>query len=289
MKNSLCYLSLALGLTSGSAALGAFELATGTVYEDRNGNGRQESGEPGLEGVLVSNGRAVIATAADGAWSLPVDDDDILFVIKPRGYALPLDERHKPQFYYIHKPAGSPEGLDFAGVAPTGPLPEHIAFGLIPQEEPDAFTGLFFGDPQPYRQEEVDWFEADIVEEILALEQPFAFVSTLGDIVGDDLDLFEPMVDAVSRLEVPAWYVYGNHDMNFDVEHGHHADETFERVFGPPNYAFFMGPVCFVALDNVIYPRPDGRRGYVGGFTNEQLLFLENLLAHVDPEALIVF
>ena len=35
-------------------------LARGRVFEDRNDNGRMEPGEPGIGGVAVSNGAAVV-------------------------------------------------------------------------------------------------------------------------------------------------------------------------------------------------------------------------------------
>jgi len=40
---------------------------------------------------MVSNGLDVVKTDADGRWSLPVRDGDSVFVIKPAGWALPVD------------------------------------------------------------------------------------------------------------------------------------------------------------------------------------------------------
>ncbi len=54
-------------------------MARGAVYE-QTGVGRL-----GLSGVLVSNGADVVATGADGRWTLPVADGDSVFVIKPTG------------------------------------------------------------------------------------------------------------------------------------------------------------------------------------------------------------
>ena len=49
-----------------------------------------------------------MSTGKGGRYELPIDDDDIIFVIKPRGYMTPVDALNLPRFYYIHKPAGSP-------------------------------------------------------------------------------------------------------------------------------------------------------------------------------------
>ena len=88
----------------------------------------------------------MVITDDNGRYHLPIDDDDALFVIKPRGYRTPFIDRWLPQFYYLHKPEGSPT-LDFAGVEATGPLPDSIDFPLYPQREPDQFKAIFFGDP----------------------------------------------------------------------------------------------------------------------------------------------
>ncbi len=67
----------------------------------------------------MSNGREVVATDANGKYSLAVDDDTIIFVIKPTGYQTVIDQLNISRSYYIHKPNGSPK-LDFPGVDPTG-------------------------------------------------------------------------------------------------------------------------------------------------------------------------
>ena len=47
-------------------------MATGTVFEDRNGNRLRDAGEPGLAGVLVSNGLEVVRSDPEGRYSLPI-------------------------------------------------------------------------------------------------------------------------------------------------------------------------------------------------------------------------
>ena len=60
----------------------AAEMASGTVFNDANGNGQRDPDEKGLAGVGVSNGEAIVETDADGRWQLPVTNDTILFVLK---------------------------------------------------------------------------------------------------------------------------------------------------------------------------------------------------------------
>ena len=128
----------------------AQDFATGTVFEDRNGNGVREAGERGLRGVRVSNQREVVLTDRDGRWRLPLlaSGETTFFVVKPRGYMTPLSPDRLPRFSYTHKPAGSPV-LKHRGLAPTGPLPASVDFALSKQAEPDTFQAIFFGDTQP--------------------------------------------------------------------------------------------------------------------------------------------
>ena len=136
----------ALAVGGGAVAAPAGRTVGGLVYEDAGDAGRR-----GLPGVLVSNGRDVAKTDKDGRYSLPVDGDCIIFVIKPSGFAVPLDANNLPRFYYIHQPGGTPAALNlrFRGLAPTGPLPDSIDFGLRRTAEPARFDVLLFTDPQP--------------------------------------------------------------------------------------------------------------------------------------------
>ena len=291
MRTTAMFLLAVAGLagsTSAQDAAAQSQTARGVVFLDADGDGFRETGEKGLEAVRVSNGREVVLTDERGRYELQVDDDDILFVIKPRGYATPIDELNLPRFYYIHKPAGSPPGLEFKGVEPTGPLPESVDFPLTPQPEPDRFQTIFFGDTQPRDTQEVEYFTHDIAEDLRGF--PGAFGVTLGDVVFDDLSVFEPHNQAVALIGMPWYIVLGNHDVNYDVPDDAHSDETFERVFGPATYSFDYGPVHYVVLDNVFFYRNDeDNAAYRGGLTEEQMLFCVNDLEHVSKDQLVVY
>ena len=87
--------------------------AQGTVFNDKNQNGKKDKGEPGLPNIAVSNGKEITKTDAQGKWELPHDDDTIFFVIKPRKWRTPLYTVNLPQFYYIDQPKGSPPILKY--------------------------------------------------------------------------------------------------------------------------------------------------------------------------------
>lgn len=269
-------------------ALARGETAAGSVFHDQNGNGTRDAGEAGLPGVRVSNQREIVTTDAEGRWSLPVTDDTILFVIKPTGWATPMDRYQLPRFYYIHKPKGSPADFRYPGVAPTGPLPASIDFALRPQEEPPTFKAILFGDPQPNSLDQIDYIAHDVVAELVGTDAKFGV--TLGDIMFDKLELFEPENANIALIGIPWYNVIGNHDLNFDSPTDKDSDETYHRHFGPNYYSFDYGAVHFIVLDDVEWgvTNAQGARTYRGGLDETQLAFVKNDLALVPEEKLVV-
>ncbi|MEZ6066937.1 MAG: calcineurin-like phosphoesterase family protein [Planctomycetaceae bacterium] len=262
-------------------------LARGVVFEDTNGNRVHDAGEPTLPGVKVSNGREITSTDAAGRYELSVDDDTIVFVIKPSGWRTPLSEHNLPRFYYIHKPNGSPD-FKYPGVAATGPLPESIDFPLYRQEEPESFQAILFGDPQPRDQKEVDWISHDVIEELVGTKA--AFGVTLGDIAFDNLETFESLNRSIALLGIPWYNVMGNHDINYDSPNRRQANETYERVYGPSYYSFDYGPVHFIVVDDIEWTvQPEtGKKFYQAGLGAAQLDFIKADLAGIPPEQMVV-
>ena len=261
-------------------------LLKGVVYEDYNKNGRKDRSEKGIVNVGVSNGVEIVYSDAQGRYELPVKDDQIIFVIKPTGYATKTDKHQLSRSYYIHKPKGSPT-KEYQGVDPTGLLPKNVDFPLYPQIEDKDFKFLVFGDPQMSHPEDIYYFREGIIEEAKK-EKDISFGITLGDIVGNVLQGLPPYIEAVSEIGSPWYNVIGNHDINFDVAEDHLSDETFERLFGPPNVAFNYAEAQFVIMDNVMYGVPKGTTKYTTGFRPDQWTFLENVLNGADRSKLLV-
>lgn len=263
-------------------AIFAQTTATGTVYHDLNKNGRKEIGEPGIGNVCVSNGKEVVKTDKKGQWTLPAGDDTGFFVIKPADYAVPLTRDHLPKHYYLHKPNGSP-ATKTEGVAPTGPLPSSIDFPLWKQTSENRFSVLLFSDTQTRGLTEVNHVTHDVVEECIGTKARFGI--SLGDIVADDPNLFAEINGSIGQIGVPWYNIFGNHDFNRGATNDRFSDETFERFYGPSTYAFEEGKVAFIGLKNV-YFSPDGK--YKGHFTEAQIDFVKNYLAHVPDDKLVV-
>lgn len=278
-------LAKALILWAGMAS--AQQMVKGTVFEDLNNNGKKERREKGIPGVAVSNGAQVVLTDLKGSYKLALGNDNIIFVVKPSGYRPRVTEKNQPLFYHYHKPQGSPADFKYKGVAPTGKLPSAVDFALVQNSEQEEFSVLVFGDPQPYNLQEIEYFSRGIVEEVRGI-QGMAFGLSLGDLVGDDLSLHSPYIDAVQKVGIPWYNVMGNHDMNYDAKADSLSDESFEASFGPANYSFNYGNAHFIILDDILYPDPRDGKGYWGGFRKDQMEFIANDLKHVPNDRLVV-
>ena len=268
--------------------------ASGVVFEDFSGTGRRQAGDPGLPGIMVSNGRDVVRTDADGRYALPVADGDAVFVVKPSGFRVPLDADNLPRFSYVHRPNGTPAEprMRFRGLAPTGPLPASLDFPLRRAAEPAAFDVLLFTDPQPETTTELGYVRDTAVTRTLGTQAAFGL--TTGDIMFDDLALYPRYNRLIGRIGIPWWNIGGNHDLNFEAPDNGLSRETYKRVYGAPHYAFVHGDVLFLMLDNVNYlgaaTAPPAARGgrYEGRFGERQLAFVENVLRDWPREHLVV-
>jgi len=264
----------------------AQDVAKGIIYEDINQNGKLDKHEKRLGNVAVSNGVEVVQSNSKGEYVLPIGNDNILFVIRPAGYSVPVNKNNLPQFYYIHNPFGTPD-LAYKGAAATGKIPKSVDFGLIPEEDTDDFKILVFGDPQVYNEEEVDYLRRGVVDELVGIKG-YSFGVSLGDLVGNKPSLFNSYINVMKDIGIPWYQVMGNHDINFDVADDSLSDISFKAHFGPNNYALNKGKVHFIVLDDVLYQGKGAKKGYIGGLRKDQLDFIENDLKFVPKDHLIV-
>ena len=176
---------------------------SGYVFEDLNKNQKKENREKGISGVSVSNGAQVVLTDKNGRYSLPITDGQTVFVIKPSGYGVPVNQNNLPQYYYQYKPNGSPADFKYKGTAPTGALPQEVNFALYKQNENKNFDILVFGDPQPRTAKELDYFKRAIVHEAKSNKKNTVFGISLGDLVWDDLSLQKPYADIMREMGLP--------------------------------------------------------------------------------------
>ena len=267
---------------------------SGIVFDDTGGAGEPGPNAPGLPNVMVSNGVDVAVTDAEGRYTLPLADEATIFVVKPAGYMPPVDPVTQiPRFYRIHQPTGTPDALEmaFPGVEPTPPLPASLDFPLRQVDEPNIFDVVLLTDPQPESGVEVDYVREDVVEALDGTTARFGI--TAGDIMFDDLSLYERYNRIIGAIGIPWWNVGGNHDLNYEAPDRRRCRETYKRVFGPPYYAFAYGQALFLMLDDVDYlgadkSKPHMAGKYEGRLDAAQLDFVRNVLAHTPEDRLIV-
>lgn len=267
---------------------------TGVVFEDKGGTGKRTKDARGVPGVLVSNGKDVAKTDANGAYALPLEEECVIFVIKPSGFAVPVDPATMlPRFYYIHQPKGSPSEIDFRydGIAPTGPLPQSLDFPLTRQDEPRKFDVILFTDPQPESEVEIDFIRDDVVNGVIGREAAFGI--TTGDIMFDDLSMYPRYLRIIAQIGLPWYNIGGNHDLNFEAPDTKYSRETYKRFFGPTHYAFEYGNALFLMLDNVDYLGPDPSKPrmagkYRGRIGERQLAFIANVLKETPTDRLVL-
>lgn len=270
----------AMGL-AGSAALadpGAVGAAGdgvhGTVFHDRTGDGMRRVGDPGVPGVLVSNGIDVVATDADGRWRLPAWPGDHVFVVKPTNWTTPARTNGLPAFAHSERPA----------------VGGQIDFPLRPAVEARRFAVALLADTQPQNARELGYLRDCLLGPVS--ESGAAFAINHGDVVFDDLELYPRYLELIRATGMPWHHCPGNHDMDWSATSPERSFDTWRRVFGPCHYALQHGGATFILLNNVD-PLPPGERtrggyGYRGRIGPSQLAFVRNLLAHVRREALVV-
>ncbi|SDR87781.1 calcineurin-like phosphoesterase C-terminal domain-containing protein [Christiangramia echinicola] len=249
----------------------------GFVYLDENKNEIFDKGEHTIPNVAISNGRDVVQTNDKGRYDLKIDDDETVFLIKPSGYITKLSEHNVPVNYAFNKPKGSPD-FKFPGVK-AQEIGDPYNFPLYKNEGEDTLKIALLGDTQTKTIDEVYYLSKVVSEKMLG--EDYDFIVPLGDITYDNLRLFDPIKRILGKVGAPVYYVYGNHDRNYDAKELEHRDETYESNFGSSYYAFTYGNHSFITLNNV-FPKPYYR--YDAIIDEDQMQFVKEFLNTIPSE-----
>jgi hypothetical protein len=223
--------------------------------------------------VAVSDGLRVAVTDRDGRYDLEADPAmPGIFVSTPAGYALPVSEHGT-----------------LAQHRPVAPGVDRVDFALTRAPLDDtrhAFVAL--ADPQTLDAEDMARFHAETVpavqESLAGLAGRDLFGVAVGDIMWDNLALYPEYERAVGRMGVPFAQVVGNHDLDLPSDTDDESTRTFSRHFGPAWFSFNRGAAHYVVLDNVLWHGS----GYIGHIGHEQLAWLAQDLALVEPGAPVI-
>ena len=270
--------------------LAAAESMHGRVFADANGNGIQEAREKGIAHVVVSNGRDIVLTDTQGAYVIPVEAGQVVFAVKPAGFAARRGVNGMPAFWQAYQPTLE-SGLKFGGLDLQSSL--RFDIGFVPDVKPVSGPSriLVFADPQTKNAADVGYYRDDVVADVKQFQKRqksnFLFGTSLGDIVNDDLSLYPSMNAITASMGVPWLHIPGNHDIDMDAASDLHALDTFRNTYGPDTFAWNERDFTYIGLDDVIWTGAPSS-GYTGGFRQDQLAFLRAYLATLPDDRMLI-
>jgi len=267
----------------GSVPAGAITIS-GTVVD--------QSGKA-MAGVVVSDGYKSYKTDADGVFRIDSDLAKAKFVSIsiPDGYKVSCTDG-LPVFY-----------KRLSELTVTDGVYQDIQFRLEKMSD-NRCTLIFLADPQPrgkYNNPLWDYMafhSTEIASELYADVKTYVgglsgevFGMMLGDIVHEEMELFEDYADALKTMGLPMFNVIGNHDYNLSKADDDAGAEDYEKWFGPTNYSFNLCGFHVVVVDGIIM-ESDGSKlttSYSYGLTDEVLAWLTDDLKHVSQWTPILF
>lgn len=262
----------------------------GYVFVDHNNNSIMDPDEKGLYGVMVSNQKEVVMTDNKGHFQLKLIEGNFIFVTKPESYQFKLDKFNNPEFYFLYKTKTTNQQLRYSGAQPITETPEILYFPLYENSDEEEHTCLLIGDPQMRDDKRLGYYSEGVIPFLLKREADFYII--LGDIANNYLGILAKEKRVTSKLGIPGYRVFGNHDMNFRATENKYAAETFKYVYGPDFYSFDYGSFHYVILNDVIYDGwhedPRGAGKYSGGLNKKQLKWLIKDLKHIPSNKTIV-
>ena len=239
-------------------------------------------GKP-IAGVVVTDGRQCVETAADGSYEMKSDLDEARFVYIsiPAAYQVPV-YRSLPQFF---RRIGRGEKAVCAN------------FTLEPRTTvSDEYTLLMVGDPQvrplKYGDNSMETWGGDVAPDIEAYRASCkgdVYSINLGDLVYNYMYAYDDYLDKAAQINCPVFNVIGNHDYDqqtlFD---GHLGQLYFETYVGPEHYSFTIGGIHFVVVNTILYDRKKAGTKYRYGLDDRTMAWLENDLRSVPKDMTIM-
>lgn len=241
------------------------------------------AGNP-LADVVVSDGYTVVRTGADGRYEIMAPRcASFVWVSSPEGYMAPLKASGIPDFF---RPLGSFE------------TEQTCDFALEKLDGSKPWVMLAVGDPQVKTAEQVGYFREEGLADMNALmaadPSKNYFAVMLGDLVYDQMGLYDAYVKALSDCPIPKFHVIGNHDHDkaaVDIVDEPElqdpaADDDYESYIGPTYYSFDLAGMHFLMLDNVYMSKKGGT--FEKKLTDNQIEWIKKDLALVPKTKKLV-
>lgn len=229
-----------------------------------------------IQNVVLTDGINFTSTNNQGEYSLISDTEKSRFVYMsvPANYDIPNNKNIAAGYYKEL----TDKNYDFV-------LQKR-------KESSDNFIFIPISDPQMKNEIHLKRYETETITDLQKTINLYdglpCYAMLLGDIVFDEMSLFDDYKSAMSRLNnITAFHVTGNHDLNLlyndrdNTNKGdRYAEKDFEDQFGPVNYSFNVGKIHIIGMKDINYHKG---KNYKEEFGASQLEWLKNDLSYVTP------
>lgn len=263
-----------IALISGSAFISLRTNAIEGLKRSQTLIGTVSSDGKGIANAVISDGFSVVKTDASGKYSITTNDKaQFVFLSTPAGYDFKVDGNIAKQYETL----GSRNEYNFK------------LKKLNKKDDNHRF--IIWADPQVKNKKDVAQMMETSVPDVQQLVREMGSNTLVhgicvGDIVWDNLPLYEDYNIAVAKMGIPFFQALGNHDMDYRQGGDDTSDKTFKQYFGPTYYSFNRGKAHYIVLDDVRYLGVE--RTYDGYITDEQLAWMEKDLALVPKDNLVI-
>lgn len=263
-----------ISLLTGSAFISLKTNAIGSLKRNQTLTGLVSADGRGIANAIISDGFSVVKTDANGKYTITTNDKaQFVFLSTPAGYDFKVDGNIAKQY----------ENL--------GARNEYNFKLKKLNKKDDNHRFIIWADPQVKNKKDVAQMMETSVPDVQQLIRDMGtdvlvHGICVGDLVWDNLPLYEDYNVAVAKMGIPFFQALGNHDMDYRQGGDETSDKTFKQYFGPTYYSFNRGKAHYIVLDDVRYLGTE--REYDGYITEEQLAWMEKDLAFVPKDNLII-
>lgn len=258
-------------------------LCAAAYAQGPNVTGRVTStdGSP-VAGVVVSDGLNCTQTGADGSYSMTSDLTlrHFVFISVPAAYEIPA-KRGCPDFYKRIDRFQTQVKADFVLSPRTESATRHT---LLVQGDPQIKNFGVDGSAEAYSTVVIP----DMMRMRNTIKTP-CYGINLGDLVYNDMNVYNAYMDNTERVDATTFNVIGNHDHDqTTILSDSLGTVYFEMYLGPTCYSANIGNMHYIFLDNILYGREDASKSYALGLTDEIAQWLKQDLSYVPKDKTIM-
>jgi len=237
----------------------------------RDISGVVDSDGKGLKNVVVTDGFNFTQTNENGVFKLNVStESEFVYIFIPSGYRAVAKEGISQFFKRIDQQS------------------DNLHFELNKIPDCNKYVLIAVGDPQTKTLEQYNIFEQTVISDLKSTIDGYIKKNVipvtvyLGDVVWDNMKLFDNHKQGISKLGTPVYSAIGNHDYQKELIGDTNCGKAFGNCFGPAYYGFVLGKNYVIVLDNIIY---NTNKQYIEDVSQSQIEWLKGYLKFVPKDA----